>query len=225
MVLLTVGGFIVRTLQSVVGGNDEGGTNPLLNRNPAVSVVKMQVGLSDQAKDLQTQLNRLALAADTNTNQGLVKVLQETTLGLLRNPEYWCYGDVQSIQTKLTEGESRFNRLLLEERSKLTGETLSNVKGQVQQSEVKPQSQNLEEALAIADSRSYIVVTLLVAIEGKLSLGTIQNEADLRQGIQLLGSVSAEQLLSLEILWAPQSSQESLTADDLLAQYPALKTI
>jgi uncharacterized membrane protein len=227
MVLLAIGGFIVRTLQSVLTGNEDGGLSvPGLNNNPSVSVAKVQVGLSSQAQHLQTDLNRIALSANTNTKEGLIKVLQETTLSLLRNPEYWCYGNAQSLQTKLQEGEARFNRFLLEERSKLSGESLSNVGGNLQRSStVTIAAPTLEQELTIVDSRTYIVVTLLVGIEGKLSLASITNEADLKQAIQLLGSISADQLLSLEILWAPQAEKEVMTADELVAQYPDLKLI
>jgi len=229
MVLLAIGGFIVRTLQSVLTGNEDGGLSvPGLNNNPSVSVAKVQVGLSSQAKHLQKDLNRIALAANTNTKEGLIQVLQEATLSLLRNPEYWCYGNAQSLQTKLQEGETRFNRLVLEERSKLSGESLSNVSGNLQRSSsstVTIAAPSLTEELTIVDSRTYIVVTLLVGIEGKLSLATITNEADLKQAIQLFGSISADQLLSLEILWAPQAENDVMTADELVAQYPDLKLI
>ena len=154
--------------------------------------------------------------------------MQEATLSLLRNPEYWCYGNAQSLQTKLQEGETRFNRLVLEERSKLSGESLSNVSGNLQRSSsstVTIAPPTLTEELTIVDSRTYIVVTLLVGIEGKLSLATITNEADLKQAIQLFGSISADQLLSLEILWAPQAENDVMTADELVAQYPDLKLI
>jgi uncharacterized membrane protein len=224
MVLLTVGGFILRTLQSVThSGEDE---NTLLpHRNPTVSVAKIRVGLSSQARDLQKDLDRLASGGNTDSNEGLVKILQETTLALLRHPEYWCYGTTQSVQTKLQEGESQFNRMVLEERSKLSAETLSNVKGKIQKTAVNLPSSSLSDDLSVTDSRSYIVVTLIVGLEGKLTLSTVNNEGDLKQAIQLLGAVSAEQLLALEILWVPQQDNEVLTADELLAQYPDLRLV
>ena len=224
MVLLTIGGFIVRTLQSVVGGNEEGSIS-VLNRPATISMAKIRVGLSAEAKALQQDLNRLATTANTSSNEGLIKILQETTLALLRNPEYWCYGNAESVQTKLQDGETQFNRMVLTERSKVGRETIANVKGQVQQSTVSVTRKTIEEELAIADTRNYIVVTLIVGIEGKLSIANINNEADLKQAIQLFGSISEDQLLALEILWTPPLGDEVLTADELLAQYPDLKLI
>ncbi|MEY2977138.1 MAG: DUF1517 domain-containing protein [Prochlorotrichaceae cyanobacterium] len=224
MVLLTIGGFIVRTLQSVVGGNEDGSL-PMLSRPATISVAKIRVGLSAEAKALQQDLNRLATTANTNSNDGLVKILQETTLALLRNPEYWCYGNAESVQTKLQDGETQFNRMVLMERSKVGRETIANVKGQVQQATVSVTPKTIEEELTIVDTRSYIVVTLIVGIEGKLSIANINNEADLKQAIQIFGSISQDQLLALEILWTPPLGDEVLTADELVAQYPDLKLI
>ena len=56
-----------------------------------VSIALLQVGLLAGARELQDDLNRLALAADTGSSAGLSKLLQETTLSLLRHPEYWAY--------------------------------------------------------------------------------------------------------------------------------------
>jgi uncharacterized membrane protein len=143
----------------------------------------------------------------------------------LRHPEYWCYGNAESVQTRLQSGETQFNRMMLEERSKVSRETIANVRGQIQRSTASTVSKTLEEELTIVDNRSYIVVTLIVGIEGKLSITQINNEGDLKQAIQLFGSISADQLLALEILWTPQVSDEALTADELIAQYPDLKLI
>ena len=110
-------------------------------------------------------------------------------------------------------------------RAQVSRETIANVRGQVQRSVATPVRKTLEEELTIADTRSYIVVTLIVGIEGKLSITSINNEGDLKQAIQLFGSISADQLLALEILWAPQSANEVLNADELIAQYPDLKLI
>ncbi len=223
MLMVAIGGFVVRSIQQVMGGgesSEEGGSNP------SVSVAKVQVGLSSQARELQDRLNRMALSANTDTSAGLAQVLQETTLGLLRHPEYWCYGAVQSYQGRLDDGEARFNRFLLEERSKLSGESLANVRGQVQRNEVSPSvAPSLEQELAMADNRSYLVVTLLVGMQGKVKLPSVTSEADLKQAIETLGAIGSEQLLSLEVLWAPQDQAETLTADDLLAYYPNLTVV
>ncbi len=157
--------------------------------NPTVSVARLQVGLLAEARELQTDLNRIARTADTSSTSGLAHVLQETSLALLRHPEYWVYGNSTVQQSRLQSAENEFNRLALIERSKFTGETLSNVNNQLRQAEAKG-------ALTVADKGGslvnqgpgeYIVVTLLVGTQGSLNLPKVNSSSDLRQALQQLG--------------------------------------
>lgn len=192
--------------------------------NPTVSVARLQVGLLAQARGLQADLNQLAQSADTGTSAGLTKVLQETTLALMRNPEYWAYADVESDRTKLSAAEQAFNQLAIAERSKFTGETLSNVNAQLTQSEPKAALPTSGE-LATSAPGEYIVATVLVATQGKLELPNVSTQEDVRKAINKIGSISSEQLMAVEVLWTPQASGETLTADEMIAEYPNLKLI
>jgi uncharacterized membrane protein len=40
-----------------------------------------------------------------------------------------------------------------------------------------------------------------------------------------MGSISSERLLAVEILWTPQAEGDTLTSDDLMAEYPDLKLV
>jgi len=71
----------------------------------------------------------------------------------------------------------------------------------------------------------YIVVTVIVGTQGKLQLPTVKNSDDLRQALRQIGGVSSEQLLAVEVLWTPQASGDTLTADDMLAGYADLRSI
>lgn len=54
----------------------------------------------------------------------------ETVLSLLRHPDYCIYGQGStSNQRSLEAGESKFNAMSMEERSKVKEETLVNVSG------------------------------------------------------------------------------------------------
>ena len=55
------------------------------------------------------------------------KVLQETTLALLRQPDLWVYSNAENGSVPFTASESTFNRLSMSERSKLQAEITSNV--------------------------------------------------------------------------------------------------
>jgi uncharacterized membrane protein len=174
---------------------------------------------------LQAELNQIAMKANTGNSAGLTKLLQETTLSILRHPEYWVYAGSESKQAKLESAEVEFNRMILTERSKVTGETLSNVAGELKQQDKSAIAVVPAGDLAQADTGEYIVVTLVVGTEGKLNLPKIDNESELRTALNVMGAVSSDRLLAVEVLWTPQASGESLNRDEMTADYPTLKLV
>jgi uncharacterized membrane protein len=194
--------------------------------NPTVSVAKLQVGLLAQARNLQADLTRLAQTADTGTSAGLTKVLQETTLSLLRHPEYWAYADADDSRIRLQAAEQTFNQLAIAERSKFTGETLSNVNAQISQASPKAALGGSGGELAYSQAPGeYIVATVIVATQSNLDLPNISSTEDVRRAINQIGAIASDQLMAVEVLWTPQASGETLTADELIAEYPNLKLI
>ncbi|KAM3096198.1 DUF1517 domain-containing protein [Phormidesmis sp. 146-12] len=218
LIFFAIASFLVRSFRQNREDADE-----LNYTNPAVSIARVQVGLLSEARNLQTDLDHIAQKANTDSSEGLAQVLQETTLSLLRHPEYWAYGGEESQQLRLEAAENQFNRLALSERSKFTAETLSNVNNQLKQSSALTVAE--KGALAEQDPGEYIVVTLLVATQGKLELPKINSSEDLRKALSQLGSVSSDRLMALEVLWAPQAEGDVLTRDDLLTEYPDLKMV
>jgi len=178
------------------------------------------------ARDLQPELNKLAMTADTSTAAGRSQVLQETTLALLRHPEYWAYGTTDSQKTNLVTAEAKFNQLALGERSKFSAETLSNVNAQLRESAAKAVLETGGDLVPVMTTPGeYIVVTLIVGAEGKLELPKINGAEDLQQAIRQIGSVGSDRLLAVEILWTPQATGDTLTADDVMANYPDFKIL
>jgi uncharacterized membrane protein len=220
LIFLAIANFLVQSFRRVGSGE----VDSLGYTNPKVSVARVQVGLLAQARDLQPELDEIALRADTNSAEGRAQVLQEATLALLRHPEYWVYGAAQSQQTALEAAEAKFNQLALAERSKFTEETLSNVNNQLRQAAPKASLPGSSGELANQPGE-YIVVTVVVGTEGKLELPAINSSDDLRQALRQIGSISSERLLALEVLWTPQAEGDTLSTDDILAGYPDLKLV
>lgn len=222
LIFLAVANFLVQSFRRSRSEDDSldyGGASP------TISVAKLQVGLLAEARELQADLNRIAQTANTSSTAGLAEVLQETTLALLRHPEYWVYGGSTVQQSRLEGAEAQFNRLLLSERSKFSGETLSNVNNQLKQATSSALTVAEKGELATQGPGEYIVVTLLVGTQGKLELPKVNSSNDLRQAIQQIGGVSGDRLLALEVLWTPQAEGDVLTSDDLLVEYPDLKLV
>ena len=223
LIFIAIANFLVQSIRSASDGGDGSSYS-----NPKVSVASVQVGLLANARELQTELNELARTADTASAAGRAQVLQESTLALLRHPEYWVYGGAQSQQTALEAAEAKFNQLALTERSKFTEETLSNFNAQLREGSTTTKtlaSDKGGELVATEAPGEYIVVTIVVGAEGKLELPSINSSEDLSQALRMIGGLSSERLLAMEVLWTPQAQGDTLTSDDLMAGYPDLKLV
>ncbi len=222
LVMVAVGGFLLQSFRRATGGNSFEGEV----YNPQVSIAEIQVGLLADARNVQSKLDRLAETVNADTASGRMYLLQETSLELLRHPEYWTYGKTSTQQAKLDRAEAVFNQLSLAERGKFTTETLSKVNNQLRQAEVHVALPTPGELTTVEQERSeYIIVTLLVAATRQLQLPKINGDADLRQALQTLGSLDASALVAIEAIWTPQANGDALTTDDILTHYPDLKLV
>jgi uncharacterized membrane protein len=223
LIFIAIANFLVSTFRNASGSEGGGFTSEQDMTNPPVSVNTLQIGLLSQARSLQTDLDRIALSASTGSSAGLADALQETTLALLRNPEYWVYGNSEGQQTRLLSAEAEFNRRTLSERSKFQEETLSNYGAQVRQKAATATLAPEDDAGALTQGPGeFILVTLIVASQGKVELPKIQSAQDVKQSLKQLGSVGSEELLAMRVLWTPQAEGDTLTADDLVEAYPNL---
>ena len=225
LVLMAVVGLLVNAVRG--GGGGQGGGQALARgrggdlayggrTDGPVTIAQVQVGLLATARDLQTDLRRLASSADTSQAAGLQKALQETTLALLRHPDLWVYANSEVGQVPFTSAESTFNRLSMTERSKLDREITSNVAGQ--------RLSAGDGASGDSDASSdFIAITLLVASRNKLVLKGSDTADQLRQSLQQLGAVGVDDLIALEVIWQPEGVGEVLSTDALITAYPDLQ--
>ncbi|XP_071936810.1 FLUCTUATING-LIGHT-ACCLIMATION protein 1, chloroplastic-like isoform X1 [Coffea arabica] len=183
-----------------------------------VGFTSTSVGLLGLGRTLQRDLDRIAETADTSSPEGLSYVLTETTLALLRHPDY-CISAYSSADVKrsMDEGEKRFNKLSIEERGKFDEETLVNVNN------IKKRSSTGQRASGF--SNEYIVVTILVAAEGVHKLPTINSSSDLKEALQKLASIPSSKTLAVEVLWTPQNEDDALSERELLQDYPLLRPL
>jgi uncharacterized membrane protein len=187
--------------------------------NDTVTITQLQVGLLAQDREIQDRLSELTMEADMSTPEGRSEMLKESVLALLRSPENWSHvrSHSQIVKSREAAGEV-FGQISMTERSKVESETLVNVGGKVRQKALK-QTEDF-------DPGSYIIVTLLVGTENDNPLfAPVHTTDDLKAALQTLGAISTDYLLTLELLWNPQDSSESLTYDEMLEVYPELGTI
>lgn len=180
------------------------------------TVLKVQVGLFGDVRKWQKDLERLSELYDTEDEESLHFILQETVTKLLRNMEYCGYGQTAGkVFNDLDACEQKFNQVSLEERTKFKEETYSNVDGRRRTSSIdlKPSDTGLD---------NWLCCTLLVAAEGKLVLPKINSLTDMRKALTTLGSVSPDTLLAFELLWTPQAEGDSYSKDELMQDFPTL---
>jgi uncharacterized membrane protein len=220
LLLVIVAGAVMQAFRGK--GDGEG----ITSTDSKVTVAKIQVGLLSSARSLQQELTYLALESDTSSVEGLAAVTRETAISLMRHPEYWVYVSSANENTKFALAEQKFNGLVMSERSKLNAEVLSNVGGRVLQGKTAA-SLPSEGSLNLEDPSEYIVVTLLLAIAGDTlsKLPSLRSSADLQSALSAIGSVPADNLLAVEVLWEPQSEEYTLTNDEILTVYPDLVRI
>ncbi|MEB3271308.1 MAG: DUF1517 domain-containing protein [Synechococcus sp.] len=219
LVLMAVVGLLLNALRGGGGsrslatgdGDDERGSV-----DGPVSIAQVQIGLLASARSVQEDLRRLAGSADTGSSAGLQQVLQETTLSLLRQPELWVYAAAEVGQVPFASAESTFNRLSMQERSKLRREITANVAG-------RRSSDSSAPAGSSGAASDYIAITVLVASRSRLNLAGAASADALRDSLQRLGAVASEQLLALEVIWQPEGAGEVLSSEELITAYPDLQ--
>ena len=216
LILMAVAGVLVNALRGLGGGAPAiGGGGAMAPAVPSkVNMIQVQVGLLASAKSLQDDLRSLAASSDTSSSSGLQRLLQETTLALLRQPDLWVYANAETGTVPFSSAESTFNRLSMSERSKLDAELTSNVAGR-----------RLDDsAVGEADATNeFIVVTLLVASTANARLQGANTGEDLRQTLRILGSTASSELMALEVIWQPEGRGDVLSAEELITAYPNLQ--
>ena len=217
LILMAVAGVLVNAVR---GGSDAiaGGSREVIPPTPRnVNLIQVQLGLLASAKSLQDDLRSVAAAADTSSPTGLQRVLQETTLAMLRQPDLWVYSNLESGQVPFNSAESTFNRLSMSERSKLDAELTTNVSGQRRDLGSNSGSGDADE------TSEYIVVTLLVASTATAKLRGAETGEALRETLRILGSTSSSELMALEVIWQPEGRGDVLSAEELITAYPNLQ--
>lgn len=186
--------------------------------NNIVTVSKIQVGLLATARTIQSQLSEYSLNTDTETPAGLAQLLQEAALALLRTKENWTHVSASSKTVRSREAaQAIFNQQSIQERSKFSAETLTNVNG-IRRIQDSSKQDN--------EPGSYIVVTLLVGTENDRPLfGNVYSTQELKQALERIAATPPEYLTVFELMWTPQSETESLTYDELLTEYTNLMQI
>ncbi|KAI8547799.1 hypothetical protein RHMOL_Rhmol07G0223900 [Rhododendron molle] len=227
----------------------------VLTATENTSVLKLQVGLLGMGRSLQRDLNKIAESADTSTTEGLSYVLTETTLALLRHPDY-CISGYSSKRCSPIGKEFELCieavDLIREEdnaiqRNSRHAKAEVDVKRSIDEGEKRFNQLSIEERgkfdeetlvnvnnikrksttnqRASGFSNEYIVITILVAAQGVHKLPAVNGSRDLKEALQKLASIPASRTLAVEVLWTPQNENDTLSERELLEDYPLLRPL
>lgn len=209
--------FIWMSRRASMGSS--GGT--MLPARPSeVNLIKLEIGLLATATDVPATLHRLVSSIDTSTDYGLSQLLQQSALLLLRNQQYWHAASYDYRKVRYEEAESAFNSLTMQERSKLSYETISNVDGFKQ-----VDTKHLPPSGDLIPPGDYIVVELIVASSAPLRLRRARTADEVREQVAEIAAAAGSNLQAVEVIWHPDSTDESLSRDDLMTLYPELAPI
>ena len=220
LILMSIVGVIVNSFKNSTASSSTS-SNEIVSQSAnqtKVSLIQFQIGLLASAKEIQTKLRELAASSNTSTSSGLQRILQDTTLSLLRKPELWVYSNIETGLVPFASAESTFNRISITERSKLTAEITSNYSGEIStfiNTESNPGDSDL--------TSEYIAITILVATKKDLRIKNSTNNETVTETLRLLGSIPSNDLMALEVIWQPDGEGEALREEELLTQYPNLK--
>eukprot|EP00879_Flechtneria_rotunda_P025730 GHRR01027369.1.p1 GENE.GHRR01027369.1~~GHRR01027369.1.p1 ORF type:complete len:272 (+),score=81.93 GHRR01027369.1:263-1078(+) len=187
--------------------------------DPDLTVAKLQVGVFGPVDRLQQQLDHIAGVLDGDDEEAMGQLVHDIVVLLSRNLEYCAYAHTALFMTDdFDELEQKYNQACLKERTKFKQETLSNVGGRYLTS-------SLRESGADVGLDKWLTITLIMAAEDTVKLPKIRSLQDLRETLSILGSLSPDLIVAVELLWTPQETGDSYSRDEMLADYPQLVTL
>ncbi len=219
LILIAITGTITNALKRGISPSISDRSLERTTSSPVtVRMIQLQIGFLASAKELQKDLRNLAISSETKTSIGLQKVLQETSLALLRQPNHWVYANLETGKVPFHAAETTFNRLSISERSKLKSEVISNISGTTLEA-FDPMIESNEPKKI----KEFIAVTVLIASTSELQLSTTITNELLQKNLSLIGSIPSKELIALEVIWQPEGENEALSSEELLTNYPNLK--
>ena len=72
-------------------------------------------------------------------------------------------------------------------------------------------------------TNEYIAITILVATKKDLALNNSADSQLITESLRILGAISSNDLMALEVIWQPEGEGEILSEEELITQYPNLK--
>jgi uncharacterized membrane protein len=178
------------------------------------AALKVQVMLLE-GEQVKQDFQRIAESGDPSNASGLSQMLGEGALSILRRPERWAYGTIEMVRGSEAASAQKVAAWANEARSKFQTETTSR-RGA---GNLKHVNNYVGQAGGV-----YLVVTFAVAA-ADFQLPKVEGTVDsneMRAALMAVSGVTADSLVSGEVVWTPDAENEFLTEDQALQLYPSL---
>jgi uncharacterized membrane protein len=188
----------------------------------SVDVSVLRIALDGRArKFVQTELGKIAKAADTKTPDGRIAMLREVSLMLRRVRDAWVYGGaVNEPMRGISAAKPVFDRHVDDARSRFRTETIRNAQG------VTTTTQAPEFIPRSAEGAGVILVSIVVCARSELfTVRNIGSGEDLRKALEAAPHRAASDLVAIEIIWQPSEETDRMSSMELDAKYPSPELI
>lgn len=220
--LLLIGGIayaVYTVLSSRVGGSDFSNGDDSGSLGSGATVLKLTVGLDEdwgREGNIMDSLSSLAARKNVvSSRTELSSLLSEAALALLRKKGDWNSASLKGERFSGDKAENYFQRLAVDERAKFEKETSG------------------QGALLIpiteTGKKTQAIVTLVVAVRGRsdaLTSKGVRSVSDVRDCLQTLASEAltdeGDNIMAVEVLWTPSERGSSISAREVISDYPEL---
>ena len=214
-----VGLVLVFTLMTRKSGGMAGGQ---VGAGGGMFLSQVTIGIDWRArKELQEQLARLASSGQTGTKEGRAMLLRETVLALRRAEMAWLYAAYKDSGPPLggPQAQAMFQGAASEARARFRQEIVRNADGSVV---ANPTPEMRAHA---TEGQGTVVVSVIVVARRALTPITNVDAHQVRGALQERGSLDADSLVALEVVWSPAVENDRMSTAELEQNYPELRLI
>jgi len=189
---------------------------------PLVDVSAIHLALDWRERPaLQARLEELARSGMSGSSGGLARLLHETVIALRRSETGWLYaGAVNALPMQAPFAEKAFRKIAADARARFVVETVRAIDGVVAGTTAPEMRARANEGPGL------VVVTLVVAATREIPDITRATDAKhLHDLLRDLGSLTARDMIALEVIWSPAAEHDRLSSAELEVLYPDMHRI
>jgi uncharacterized membrane protein len=198
------------------------GPGPQVGTWGPMLVSTLTLGIDWRARRaLQAKLAQLAQSGMTGTKEGRAMLLRETVLELRRAELSWLYVGYRDLGGhQPQQAEQQFRAASGEARARFKHEVVRAADGHVMAGQAPGVQARTTEG------EGTVVVTLVVVARRPLrGVHNPRDASEIRAALDDRGSLTADQLVAMEVVWSPAVEDDRLSTSELEQFYPDLLKI